>query len=362
MRALAKLVTRLSVGCPDCIDAGHGICPGDHRGHRQRHVGRGAAWRHRRSVEPGADREGALGRHRRYRQYQIVNLVPGTYAVTFTLPGFNALTRTGVELSGSFAAKIDAELRVGAVEETITVTGETPIVDVQNTRRQRVIDRETHRQHSDQPNGLRLGHADSGVSRGGLTNQDVGGSSSSGTPIGSVSIHGGRTGDQVVMRNGIETIGQSGTGFSTPVNINPVGTQEVNVDTASGGAEYATGGVRINVIPREGGNTFNGAFFTSYASPSWQADNLTQELKDARRPFEGRPPQGQLRHQPGVWRAAQAGSPLVLCVSTLQEFGELRLGHVLRQELQQPERLGVRAGPGADRPPTRRSGRGRSCV
>ncbi len=81
-------------------------------------------------------------------QFQIVNLVPGTYAVTFTLPGFNSVTRTGVELSGSFAAKIDAEMRVGAVEETITVTGETPIVDVQNTRRQRVIDRETHRQHS----------------------------------------------------------------------------------------------------------------------------------------------------------------------------------------------------------------------
>ncbi len=116
-----------------------------------------------------------------------------------------------------------------------------------------------------------------GVSRGGLTSQDVGGSSSSGTPIGSVAIHGGRTGDQVVMRNGIETIGQSGNGFSTPVNINPVGTQEVNVDTASAGAEHTTGGVRINVIPREGGNTFNGAFFTSYASPSWQAENLTQD-------------------------------------------------------------------------------------
>ena len=70
-------------------------------------------------------------------QFQIVNLVPGTYQVTFTLPGFNSVSRTGVELSGSFAAKIDADLRVGAVEETITVTGESPIVDVQNTRRQR---------------------------------------------------------------------------------------------------------------------------------------------------------------------------------------------------------------------------------
>ncbi len=213
-------------------------------------------------------------------QFQIVNLVPGTYSVTFTLPGFNAVTRTGVELSGSFAAKIDAEMRVGAVEETITVTGETPIVDVQNTRRQRVIDRETIDNIPTSRTAYDMAALIPGVSRGGLTSQDVGGSSSSGTPIGSVAIHGGRTGDQVVMRNGIETIGQSGNGFSTPVNINPVGTQEVNVDTASAGAEHTTGGVRINVIPREGGNAFNGAFFTSYAGPSWQAENLTQALKD----------------------------------------------------------------------------------
>jgi hypothetical protein len=213
-------------------------------------------------------------------QFQIVNLVPGTYSVTFTLPGFNTVKREGVELAGSFAAKIDAELRVGALEETITVTGETPIVDVQNTRRQRVIDREVIDNVPTSRTAFDMASLIPGVSRGGLTNQDVGGSSSSGTPIGSVAIHGGRTGDQVLLRNGIETVGQSGTGFSTPVNINPIGTQEVAVDTASAGAEYATGGVRINVIPREGSNVFNGALFMSYASPSWQADNITQALKD----------------------------------------------------------------------------------
>src|SRR5687767_15876697 len=63
-------------------------------------------------------------------QYQIVNLAPGTYSVTFTLPGFNTVVREGVVLAGSFTAKIDADLRVGALEETITVTGESPVVDV----------------------------------------------------------------------------------------------------------------------------------------------------------------------------------------------------------------------------------------
>jgi hypothetical protein len=198
--------------------------------------------------------------------------------VTFTLPGFNTFTRQGVELAGSFAAKIDADLRVGAVEETITVTGESPIVDVQNTRRQRVIDRATIDEIPTSRTAYDMAALIPGVARGGLTSQDVGGSNTA--PIGSVAIHGGRTGDQVVLRNGIETIGQSGNGFSTPVNINPIGTQEVNVDTASAGAEYASGGVKINVIPREGGNAFNGTFFTSYMNPSWQGDNLTQALRD----------------------------------------------------------------------------------
>ena len=67
-------------------------------------------------------------------QYRIVDLRPGTYAVTFSLPGFNTVKREGIELSGDFVATVSAELRVGALEETVTVTGESPIVDVQSTR------------------------------------------------------------------------------------------------------------------------------------------------------------------------------------------------------------------------------------
>ena len=212
-------------------------------------------------------------------QFQIVDLVPGTYSVTFTLSGFNTVKREGVVLAGSFTAKVDADMRVGALEETITVVGETPIVDVQNTKRQRVIDREIIDNIPTSRTAYDMASLIPGVSRGGLANQDVGGSSSSGNPIGSVAVHGSRTGDQIMLRNGVETVGQASTGFSTPVNINPVATQEVNVDTSSAGAEYTTGGVRINVIPREGGNTFSGALFTSYASPSWQASNVTPALQ-----------------------------------------------------------------------------------
>src|SRR3989441_11565738 len=65
-------------------------------------------------------------------QYRIVNLRPGTYSVTFTLPGFSTIKRDGIELTGSFVATVNADLKVGALEETITVTGETPVVDVQS--------------------------------------------------------------------------------------------------------------------------------------------------------------------------------------------------------------------------------------
>ena len=75
-------------------------------------------------------------------QYAIENLRPGTYSVKFTLAGFAPVEREGVELSGSFTARINADLRVGGLEETIKVTGETPVVDVQSTQQERVLDRE----------------------------------------------------------------------------------------------------------------------------------------------------------------------------------------------------------------------------
>src|SRR5213078_196050 len=76
-------------------------------------------------------------------QYRIVDLRPGTYEVTFTLTGFSTVKREGIELSGAFVATINADLKVGAVAETITVSGATPIVDVQSVRRQTILSNET---------------------------------------------------------------------------------------------------------------------------------------------------------------------------------------------------------------------------
>ena len=84
-------------------------------------------------------------------QYRIVELGPGVYGVTFTLPGFAVVRREGIELTGSFVATVNADLRVGSLDETVTVTGETPVVDVQSATRQQVLNREVHRCHSDRP-------------------------------------------------------------------------------------------------------------------------------------------------------------------------------------------------------------------
>src|SRR5262245_15417790 len=76
-------------------------------------------------------------------QYRITDLLPGTYTVTFTLTGFSTVRREGIEVSGSGVITVNADLRVGALEETLTVTGQSPIVDTQSVRREVVLTNET---------------------------------------------------------------------------------------------------------------------------------------------------------------------------------------------------------------------------
>src|SRR5262249_20997398 len=72
-------------------------------------------------------------------QYKIENLRPGTYSVTFTLSGFSTMKREGIVLEGSFVATINADMSLGNVSETVTVSGESPVVDVQSSQKERVF-------------------------------------------------------------------------------------------------------------------------------------------------------------------------------------------------------------------------------
>src|SRR5688500_9003765 len=74
-------------------------------------------------------------------RYRIEELRPGSYTVTFTLPGFVTIRREEITLTGTAVSTVNVQMRVGGLEETVTVTGELPMVDVQSTVRQQVLDR-----------------------------------------------------------------------------------------------------------------------------------------------------------------------------------------------------------------------------
>jgi hypothetical protein len=207
-------------------------------------------------------------------QYKIDLLRPGTYTVSFTLPGFSTVKREGIELTGTFTATINADMRVGALEETITVTGETPVVDVQNTKRQFVLGEEFIHELPSSRNTAYVAALLPGVYK---ENQDVGGlGGESGSTTGDVSVHGNA--DVRTNINGISVHATQGSGTNGEGNM--AAFQEMQVDVSGVSAEQKEGGVRINLIPRDGSNEFSVNFYGAFANQSMRSSNLTQELID----------------------------------------------------------------------------------
>jgi hypothetical protein len=205
-------------------------------------------------------------------QYKIENLRPGAYTVTFTLAGFNTVKREGIELTGTFTASVNVELRVGALEETITVTGETPIVDVQNTKRQIVLDRELIQEIPSSRNAAIMAALLPGVIK---SSQDVGGLAGEGTSAGTITVHGNA--DVRTEVNGISIHATQGNGATGVGNI--AAFQEMQVDTGAISAEQKEGGLRMNLVPRDGGNDFQGNFYGAFANRSMQSSNFTDDLR-----------------------------------------------------------------------------------
>ena len=209
-------------------------------------------------------------------QYRIENLRPGMYVVTFTLPGFATVRREGIELEGSFVASVNSEMRVGGLEETVTVTGESPSVDVQSTLRQRVFDAELLEAIPSSRAPQRVAALLPGVT---MQRQDVGGIQGDGTGRGLVTVRG--VSDARMNINGVSNQATSQSVTAADGAYNMAAYQEMAVDTGGTGAEQSQGGLRMNMIPRDGGNTFRGFFLASYADNNMQGDNFTQPLKDA---------------------------------------------------------------------------------
>jgi hypothetical protein len=198
-------------------------------------------------------------------QYRIVDLPAGTYTVTFTLAGFATVKREGIRLTGSFTASVNAQLSLGALEETVTVTGESPIVDVQGSKVQQTIDDETI---AVIPNARQYFSFTALVPGINIQGADVGGSS--GPTFSVFQSHGGRRNEGRLQVDGTE-VAFLGVSFYV---ADTGAAQEIALTVSGGMGEAVTGGPIMNVVSRSGGNTFRGSLFANFANDSMQSDVL----------------------------------------------------------------------------------------
>jgi Carboxypeptidase regulatory-like domain len=213
-------------------------------------------------------------------QYRIVELRPGTYTVTFTLPGFSTVRREGIELTTGFTATVNADLRVGDIAETITVSGQSPVLDLQTTKQVRVITREVLDSIPTAKTFNSVGALIPGIvlsqNSGTQITQDVGGQS--GNDHMTMSIHGGRAQDQQIQYDGM-SVASMLRADSVQSFIVDAPFQEFAIDFSGNSAEVETGGVRVNLIPKEGANQFSTRLFSNFSNDAMQGSNIDDALK-----------------------------------------------------------------------------------
>ncbi len=205
-------------------------------------------------------------------QYLIVDLRPGVYTVTFTLQGFNTFKRDGIELPANFTATVNAELRVGALEETITVSGESPVVDTHSGQRQQVMSRELL---DSVPTGRSLWAYGATIPSLSLAAPDVGGTR--GTQYVAMISHGSYHSDNAHEIDGFNMKPLEADGAWTMYH--DVGMfEEIAYETTGSTAGISGSGVGMKLVPKEGGNILKGQVFLSYVPGGWGSNNVTSEL------------------------------------------------------------------------------------
>src|SRR5580765_3968862 len=211
-------------------------------------------------------------------QYRIISLRPGTYSVTFSLTGFSSVKRQGLELQVGVVTSVNADLKVGAVEETITVSGETPVVDVQSSKRQQTLSDEVLASipTTRASNGLLTLIPSMTVSGGGNTN-----------PVqlqpGMIVFggRGGRGNEGRLQLDGLNTGASLNGGGVSGYTADIQNAAEIAVTTSGGLGEAEVGGPAMNIVPRTGGNTFKEYFFSSVSGSGLQGSNFDDALAAA---------------------------------------------------------------------------------
>jgi hypothetical protein len=207
-------------------------------------------------------------------QYQIVNLPPGVYSVTFTLPGFATVKRDALDVSVNFTSTVDAEMKVGSVEETITVTGESPIVDIQSAALTRSVTAETFKELPSGGSWIQMAALVPAIR---ASNTDVGGVLGDQTGA-QVSAHGARPDDGVSMIDGLRIGNMYISSNLTNMSLSPLLFDQVDIQLSGQSGETGTNGVIMNAIPKAGGNRFSGSALANGSGPSLQGNNVTPDL------------------------------------------------------------------------------------
>ena len=266
---------------------------------------------------------------------RIIDLNPGIYSLTFTLPGFSTVKREGIEIIGTAVLTIPIEMRVGALQETITVTGETPVVDVQSTKRETVLSQEVI---SAIPATRTVGSLLNATP--GLTVDNNG---LAATPTMTFfSARGGQTNEGRMAVNGMTVAAAFNGGGVSSCILDSVNVDEVAVVVSGGLGESDIGGPTMNLVPSSGGNTFRGQGFFNNAGEWSKGNNLDDSLRAV-----------GIVDPPGVisaydasvsWRPDQARPALVL--RQLPQAGYLhdRRGHRCQRQCLQRLELAVGAG------------------
>ncbi|HUK34550.1 MAG TPA: TonB-dependent receptor, partial [Vicinamibacterales bacterium] len=204
-------------------------------------------------------------------QYRLTELPPGTYSITFTLSGFSVVKRDDVNVSGAGVTTINVDMKVGAVSETITVSGETPVVDVQSATRQEVLTNDVVKTLPVTRSYDSLLTAVPAVNGGNL---DV-----TLTPTMRIfTSHGGRGNEGNMSLDGLNVGAAFNGGGVSGYILDTANAQEVQMNLSGGLGETEKGGIYLNVIPKTGGNQFKGEMFASGAGSWSQGSNLNSTL------------------------------------------------------------------------------------
>ena len=201
--------------------------------------------------------------------YRFPALPPGSYTLAFELPGFNTLKREAIEISMGFTATVNVELKVASLQETVTVTGESPVIDTSNTRVQQNFKLEALQEI---PNARDMWSLLAVTPAVQMSRIDVGGNRA-GTQTGYTAY--GYSGQNRVLVEGINTTeGTAGAGFYFDYGS----FEEVFLGTIAQGAEMPTPGVQSQFLGKSGGNRFQGEVYKDYERNSWQSDNISNHL------------------------------------------------------------------------------------